>query len=392
MRTTATVSYQIFQSVHESCFKMRVLSYSSFFVLVLLGLAPFSAMAQSSPLVLVNADYNENQFSGGTLKSVLVGNVHFRYEDAEIYADKATWYRGKGIAKFHNDVKIVRPNQTLTCNSMEIRRSEDRIYAQGSIDFLDDGRRVRILAERGWFDMGKQYLFLDKEPRFFRYDSLANDTMEIISETMEYSDSTRIATAMGTVRILKGLLEGTCQTAHYFTDMDKAALREDPNINYDDDYLEGDSIDIFFEKEVLSGVSVMRNAHASHHEYGQSAGADTMITDINGDSLYMELSEEGRLTAIRAFGNVESRYYDKNDPGMANEASGKKMEMAFGDNRNVEHLTIEENAESLYYIDEESGVGINRASGDRIDVTFRRGTAAYIKITGAVRGIYASRN
>jgi lipopolysaccharide export system protein LptA len=387
-------------AVHDSLISRRadlsrfLWGSGSFLLLVCLvvGFAPLSVSAESSPLVLVNADYNENQFSGGTLKSILVGNVHFRYEDAEIYADKATWYRGKGIARFHNDVKIVRPDQTLTCNSMEIRRSEDRIYGKGNIDFLDDGRRVRILAERGWFDMEKQYLYLDKEPRFFRYDSLAGDTMEIISETMEYSDSTRIATALGNVRILKGLLEGTCKTAHYLTDRNMASLRESPEIDYDEDHLQGDSIDIFFEDEVLSGVSVMKNARAIHHEHGGPADSDTMITNITGDSLYMELSEEGRLAAIRAFGDVESRYFGKNEPGRANEASGKKMEMAFGESRNVEHLAIEGNAESLYYIEEETGTGINRASGDRIDVTFRRGAAAYIKITGAVRGIYASRN
>jgi hypothetical protein len=47
------------------------------------------------------------------------------------------------------------------------------------------------------------------------------------------------------------------------------------------------------------------------------------------------------------------------------------------------------NARSIYNVEEKDGRGINEASGDSITVSFAKGKATHVKLSGSVRGFYA---
>jgi len=351
----------------------------------------FSITADSDPLILKNADENQNRITAGKLISILKGNVHFQYQDASIKSQFARWLRSDGVARFLDGVQVDREGQRLTTNSLEFIRKEKKIYVNGDIDFEDTKQGIRIVAERGIYDLSTKNLILDREPHLFRYDTTANDTLEILARYMAYDDSLKMATARDSVIILKGPLTAFAQKAYYHTDDGIARLRVDPEIYYDKDHLIGDSINLTFIEQRLRGMTVMGNADGLHNEIASNK-KDTVITTVQGDSLYMKISTEAKIETTWVYNKVKSNYFRSDTPEKKNNATGKNMILAFNDAGKVHRLHINGNAESIYYVDDESdgSTSFNKASGDKILVEFEEGKAVYLRLTGAVRGKYFS--
>jgi hypothetical protein len=349
-------------------------------------LTPVAAKDKAAaPLILAHADYNENSMYNGKLVSVLKGNVHFAYDDAEIFSREATWYRGDGVAKFIDSVRIERPTQTLRCNRLDFNRDGKTVVVTGDVDFFDKKENVRMLSQRGIYHLDTKAVELDRDPVLMRFDSTAHDTLRIVGKRMFYDDSLKVARVVDDVRILKGKLNSNCQVAYYYPERDIARLRNKPHILYDRHTLDGDSVDLHFKDDLLRGISVVGKAKGIHNDYSAD---DSVITNIEGDSLFMALTPEGHLDTTWVYRNVKSRYFSKKNPDQVNEARGKVMTLLFTQAGAADKLIMQGNAESTYYVDDESGAGRNEASGDRIDLYFRGGRATYILLTGAVRGIY----
>lgn len=345
---------------------------------------PISAK-KPMPLILKHANYNKNTLSGGKLISILKGNVIFLYDDAEIRSEYAEWFRSDGIAKFRDSVRINREFQKLKCDRMNFYRKNKLVTVLGNVDFFDKEENIRLLSQKGTYHLDTKQIDLDKDPRLFRYDTTANDTLEIIGRQMTYDDSMKIATVTNDVKIFKGLMESQCQIAYYYPDNDIARLRKSPVIYYDIHQLVGDSVDLLFAKNLLRGISAKGNTKTIHKDF---SAKDSLITEITGDSLFMQITEQGNIDTIWVYNDVTSRYYSKEKPFEANEAKGKIMVLCFNDQGNANNLIIQGNAQSTYYVDDESGAGRNEASGDRIDLFFKDGRASHLVLTGAVRGIY----
>ncbi len=340
---------------------------------------------EKSVLILKNADNNRNSLVNGKLVSVLKGNVIFEYEDVTIYSNQAIWYRGSGEAKFSGNIRVSMKDQELTCKKMDLISNEKKIIANRNINFFDKKEQLRIIAENGSYKYDIKHLTLTGKPQLFRYDTTAAETLTISGRKMEYDDSLKTASVKENVIITKGVLESMCQAAEYNIETEKAKLRIDPLIYYDIHKLTGDSVDLLFENETLRGVYVMRNAFGSHHDVTR---IDTIITEITGDSLYMALSDSGKVKNIWTHKDANAIYYSSDSPSTVNEANGKMMMLDFAYGK-TGSLTISGNAQSVYYLDdEEKESGKNEASGDIIKIDFKNGKAVFIKITGDVRGTY----
>jgi len=345
----------------------------------------YDASGESSTLILRNANYNRNSLVNGKLVSVLEGNVIFKYDEAIIRSDHATWYRGKGIAHFRGNVRITQENQLLTCKRLTFNRNEKKITAYENLDFYDSVEMMRIIAQQGVYFFESGNLILTKEPRMFQYDTARAETLSISGEKMFYDDSLKIATAEKNVLILKGLLKAVCKTATYNLEAHKARLREDPWIYYDIHELTGDSVDLFFtDQEVLYGVSVMRNGKGFHRDITEK---DTIFTEVTGDSIYMDIAENGTVEKMWTYRDAVTLYYSSKTRHLVNEGNGKMMVLNFTEGT-TGTLTISGNAECIYYLNEEKESGKNEANGDDIVINFRDGKAVFIKLIGGVRGTY----
>lgn len=344
-----------------------------------------STWGKSSTLILRNANYNRNSLVNGRLVSVLEGNVIFKYEDAIIRSDHATWYRRRGIAHFKGNVRITQENQLLTCKRLKFNRNQKKITAFDNVDFHDKIEMMRIIAQKGVYFFETGNLILTKNPQMFQYDTTRAETLSISGDKMLYDDSLKIATAEKNVLVLKGLLKATCKTGTFNLETHIARLREDPWIYYDIHELTGDSVDLFFtEDDVLYGISVMRNAKGFHRD---ATKEDTIFTEVTGDSLYMDISDSGTIETIWTYKDAVTLYYSSKTPHLVNEGNGKVMVLNFT-RGTTGTLTISGNAECVYYLNEEKESGKNEANGDDIIINFRDGRAVYIKLIGGVRGTY----
>lgn len=350
------------------------------------------AADKGTPLVLRHADYNQNMMNNGKLISILEGNVDFQFGDTKIKSSYAKWYRSDGVAQFRDGVVVEMPRQTLSCDRVYFYRDRKQVRASGNVDYFDKEHNTRVLAPEAIYHLETEFLELQRKPRLSRYDTTGADTLNIVSKSMHYNDSTGIATARGDVVITRGVLRAYSEVAFYHTETEMAQLRQDPEIFYDIHHVVGDSVDLFFTAKQLEGVSVDGNAHVIHRDPPQDLQSDTVITDIVGDSLYMAISDAGHIDTTWVHGNTLSKYYRVDERERTNEARGRMMVLAFTEEGKADHLTISGNAESIYYIDEDGrDAGRNVADGQQIEVTFRRGKAVFLTMIGDVRGKYFAR-
>ena len=355
------------------------------FLGVSIAIAMTATLAKGPDLILKSANSNINTMNGDELISVLEGNVVFLYDDAVIKSEYAKWWKSKGTVHFSNRVHVTKQKQDLTCNQLDYEKSRKWLRADGAINFYDAKERTRLLGQHADYYPDTKFITLTGKPVFINYDTAAHDTLIIHGEKMSYSDSIKLALVERSVTIQKGKLLSRCQTALYYTDSNRAQLRIKPDILFEHDSLTGDSVDLFFTKRAMRGMSVDGN---SHGRYKDVSGKDTLLTNIFGDSLYMALDDSGKVDSLWIYRNVKSSYRPLKDTLHANEAYGKIMLVSFTKKGDVDTVKVWGNAKSVYHV-EEKDKGVNIATGDSIAVAFKEGKASHVMLSGSVRGYYA---
>jgi hypothetical protein len=271
---------------------------------------------------------------------------------------------------------------------MNFAKENNTLNAAGNFDFYDTTEQTRLQGNDAEYRIAAKIFRLKGRPVMIRYDTASRETLTIQSVTMSYVDSLKRATGTDSVRIRKGSLFSTCRLAHYFTNTNQAQLRGSPQVWYGIHRLSGDSINLNFSKESLRDVSVVGTSHGVYADTAGTRRQDTAFTHIWGDSLYMAVSDSGRLDVIWSIGRASSRTYQSSEPDMSNTASGKIMTLGFGRDGNVRDLRIWGNARSTYFVDDAAGRGCNEVSGDSVAVAFAKGKARYVTLAGSTRGIY----
>jgi lipopolysaccharide export system protein LptA len=142
-----------------------------------------------------------------------------------------------------------------------------------------------------------------------------------------------------------------------------------------------------FETGKVNAMKAFGSAHGRSAEWG-AASTDSTITHIWSDSLRVAVAEEGKVNSMKAFGSVLSRNFVQGDSARANEVSGQRMMITFGDGGKIEKAVIRGNAKSVYYIEDTDGGGCNEAGGEQIVVTFSQGKAQRLRVRGNSKGIY----
>jgi lipopolysaccharide export system protein LptA len=343
--------------------------------------------SKSPDLILKSANSNINTMSkDGELVSTLTGNVVFLYDDAVIKSENARWCKSQGTVTFTDQVSVVRTSQKLTSDRMDYDKNKKWLVADGHVDFFDGKERIRLTGDRGNYYMDKKFLVVEGHPRFVFYDTTAHDTLDIRGKKMTYDDTLKKASVYENVTVAKGKLFTHSEQAFYFPDSGKARLRQTPRIAYETDSLAGDSVDLQFTKKHLQRVKVNGSSHGLYKDFGTS---DTTLTHLFGDSISMFLTDSGRIDSMWAIGNVKSKYYPLRNPLLTNEAYGKLMTVWFDRRGQVSRVKVWGNARSIYNVEEKDGRGRNEASGDSITVSFAKGKATHVKLSGTVRGFYA---
>jgi lipopolysaccharide export system protein LptA len=347
---------------------------------------PSWATRESATLILRSANYNENSLVDNQLVSTLRGNVIFEYDDMTIKADYARWWRKTGTVNLTKNIVVKKQHQNLTCDWLQFRKSRKQLVASGDVFLRDEKDHLQVSGRRGTYNIETKRILLTGEPKFIRYDTTAAESLKISGERMEYDDSLKTTSVYNNVDIEKGKLAAQCNRAVYFVEDDLAHLREQPNIIYDVHTLEGDSVNLYFDGDTLSALSVSGNANGVYSDFQTD---DTSKTTVIGDSIFMSITPRGYLDTVWTVGNVESEQYRTSEPNTINEVSGNRMVLAFDNEGTIQQVRITGNATSSYWMVEDvDNPGRNEASGDSLYVFFKDGKTSRLRLSGSVRGAY----
>ncbi|MCJ7459895.1 MAG: hypothetical protein MUP17_13045, partial [candidate division Zixibacteria bacterium] len=81
------------------------------------------------PIELLNADYSELRMEKENVILNLNGNVHLRHGQADLYSDRAVWYRSVGLLVFIGNVKVEDPDQSIKAERVTYYQRTRKIVA-----------------------------------------------------------------------------------------------------------------------------------------------------------------------------------------------------------------------------------------------------------------------
>lgn len=391
--------------------RMRRLVTTALLLLAAAAMTAPSARAQGRVIDVEHADSLVGGMVGDQRVRELIGNVRFRQDRIRVQCDRAMQFLESGRVELTGNVRVADDTVTLTAPRGVYHRDGRRAEAFEEVE-LDDGR-TRIAARYGqyffdgniaafrtdvvardsasilfadtltYFRNGRRsvaegnvvieshadritigggrfentadppYSRMTGDPVLVQMDADATgrpETLVVRSTVMEsFRDSVRRLVATDSVEIVRASLAAIAGRAVFFTEGDSIQLRSAPVVWYAGTQIAGDSISVFLDRRLLRRVLVTGDARAvSQVAPGQGARLDQM--------------------------------------------TGGMMELFFAD-RLLERIEVTERAVSLYHLfDDSAANGANRASGDRLVVTFRGRTVDAITVSGGVEGRYIPEN
>lgn len=326
-----------------------------------------AALAQESGLRF-RADIFRRQVEEGRLLQIFEGDVVFEQGDMRIDCDKAVEYSGTGEIVFSGDVrirdsnrllfadsvyvydrqkrevargnvKVITEKDTTTADRMVYYETEDSLVAHGDVRIANVEDNIRLTGEHLRYSRPGDYAIMLENPVLIQLDSLGNETMRIVADTMETFAGGDHFRASGQVKITQPGIEATCQRA---------------------DFLKAE------ERTVLVG----------------SPRAWRRNQEISCDTLKI-YSQDARLVRAQAVGNaVSTSEADTLNPGRwVNRLSGELITFYFDASEDLERVVVESQATSLYHIvDDNLYRGANEVTGDRIQLLFSDGAVETVQV------------
>lgn len=379
----------------------------------------------------------------------LLGEVHFRHEDANMYCDSAYLYSESNslraysnvfiqvsdtvsiygdqlyydgntrIAEMTGNVKMIDPQMTLTTNFL--------IYDLdlNTANYKDGGRIVDTdndLTSRWGF-------YYADEKRFFFKDEvvLLNPEYTMYADTLKYNTATEVAFFFGPTTIVSDDNTIFCRNGWYDTRNDLARFSRDAFITTEDQSLTGDTL--FYDRNKGYGLAehnieirdtvqnILISGHLAEHFENEGRSVvtqDALLTVIEQNdslflhadtltSIYFEDTEERWVHAYN-----KTRFYRKDIQGLAD-----SLVYSFRDStiylyhdpviwtdvhqftaQRIEVITGEEELkqahlfDAAYIISEEEDVGFNQVKGRTVTGHFRDNELWRIDVFGNGETLY----
>ena len=335
----------------------------------------FASLNAQSGITLKHADISRGErLSGGEELKILEGNVHVLQDTVEIFCDRATYYRSQAKLVLTGNVKLIRgkdvlttdkltyyedrklaiaeknvflqrPQQNLRSEYLEYYYETDQSFAKTNLQLADLGSNAFVTAVQGEYLPQENFSRVEKNAHFWQIDSITQDTLHIFAETMEYHfKPDRKAIAKDSVRIIRGGLIASCDSAVYFLDKEKVYLEINPHALQTNNEMTGQQMELDLSGMILRQIVIRGRAMAKS----------------------VEDSTEGKI----------------------NQLTGQEIN-AFFLGQAISQLWAVDNARSLYYLkDQGLDQGINTASADTIRIYFKEGEVDNISVKGGSQGTY----
>ena len=315
------------------------LRHLSLWICISSMLTIISAGVAQSRVELVHADFSRGQtYRGNEEVKILEGNVFVRQDTVEIYCDKAvyhkaqhrivltgnvrlvrgkeiltaervTYYEQQKMAIAEQNVFLQRPGQTLRSEYLKYFYETDRSFARTNLVLKDVDSRMTVTAQRGEYLPQQNRSRVEKNAHFRQVSNDGADTLHIFAEDIEYIfQPERVAIAKNSVRIKRGELTATCDSATYLLEKDRVYLDKNPMAHQKSNDLTGEQIELTIEDMKISQILVSGNAVAISVE----DSLKNKINRLTGNEIIAKITEQ-QIETLQAFDNARSKYYLKDD-------------------------------------------------------------------------------
>lgn len=290
----------------------------------------------------------EGVYFGNDQRATMTKGVILQRGGTTLMARSGDYWTKEKIAVFVGNVVVRDSLSETSCDHLEHFETEGRSVAIGNVTVRNLRDNTMVLGDSLVNFDKTNYTIIPKNPRFVEIDTTDEtiDTLLITSATMEaYQDTLRRFIATGNVAMVRSDVAARASKATYLSRDERIVLQGQPIVWHEQNQITGDSIEVRLRNRRLHTVFVSGRAIAVSHS----------------DSLHPERFDQ---------------------------LSGKLMTLYFEDDR-LHRIHVEHTATSLYYLyDDGAPNGVNRSSGDRIEMEFSDGRIERIKIIGGVEGRY----
>ena len=273
----------------------------------------------------------------------LIGNVRMVREGSTLQADEATYYErdqravGTGRVRLndetdgvvltgdrmeyshdpHRAVATGQPDMTWQQENSKItiegRRLEYyftesntllKALAEDSVVVVDDGEGVRITCDHVEYFKSTESARFTGAPRLLKRHESADSDIVVTGKGMTYTFGERTAEVFDSVRVVRGPLEGTCDTLRYDSEGQKIDLLSNPVIRSAFSEISGERIVL-----ELVGGKVARAVVTGQATGSYAAGDvdESQRSTIEGRSMVVDFRGES-VKSITASGNAVSTY------------------------------------------------------------------------------------
>ena len=239
--------------------------------------------------------------------------------------------------------EVLSGDRFLTGDSLVYDRNIGLGEAFGNIGIIDTLQKVLLTGHYGYYEENTEYAFATDSASAIEYSQ--GDSLYLHGETLELitSDSTsRYIRANIGVRFFRIDIQGICDSMHYSTKDSVLRMYGTPVLWNEGQQLFGDSIIIYMSDSAVDYVHVPTSAFVVQE--------------------------------------VDSGYY--------NQLGGNDLK-AYFNGRNIEHIDIDGNAESIFYpIDDKDStmIGLNYSQSSYLSIWFEEGKLGKLKIWPSPKG------
>ena len=306
--------------------------------------------------------------------------------NSKITSRVGRYYMETDKISFISDVVVTNPEYVINSEQLDFYSENEHAYLYGPTTIVSDSSKV--YCERGFYDTKTDYGY------FVKNSKIDYNNREVYGDSLYFNRVTNFASATNNIRVID-TLNNSLIKGHYaevYRDKDSVFITQRAVAitveQQDSVYIHGDKLIVTGKPEnrIVRGYYNVKlyksdlSGKCDSIHVNQKTGLTQMIrrpilwsdeSQITGDSIHLiSNNETEKLDSLKVFDN--SFIIQKDSISGYNQIKGQKLYGFFNEENELEKVDIENNAESIIYIREDTGKlqGIDKSKSASITITF----------------------
>lgn len=247
--------------------------------------------------------------------TVLTGRVDFEDESMSLLADYFEHHETNQMELARGNVILTEKEKSISCDELTYFGDRKFANASGNVRYFESENKVELTCQKLTYDRLSKIAVAEVNPVLTRFDEKNRAEVTIKARQLSHNDSTRIATAQDSARIVRRDIQATSNLCRFFLEEDRIALTGDPHVKQNQRHMTAEEIELFIENDslrqvYLNGKGSMRSGFLleGRQAHDRLTGAEIWI-DVQRDSVktirvkgqatsFYHLFEEGKVKGL----------------------------------------------------------------------------------------------